>query len=540
MQKRAPTLANILIIVLFALSCFGLLLFLWESFGGSVPLKPKGYRFTAVFPRTLALAEQSDVRISGVNVGHVITLEHDKDGFTHASIEIAGKYAPIPSNMHAILRQKTLLGETYVQLDPQAHPVRPLPDGGQLSEAQIEPSVTLDDILATLDSKTRASFRIWMQSLAEGLGGRGEQVNSGFAVIQPFVEDANKLTALAASQEGALRATIHNTGVVFDALTAREGQFRGFIENGERTLHAAAEASLQFAQAWRELPAFERNSQTALRSVDSLATDAVPFLDQFRPAEEQLTPLLQAVKPFTPPFDAFLTALGPFTKAAKSGLPTVKQQTQLTVPLLAAITPVLHNFNPFLEYLSEYVPELQALFANGTASTLTHERNKDVNGPQQHLIKVMNTLTPEGLSVYSKRIGTNRGNAYPQPGAFRALATGLSVFSSANCADSAPSLSGPSLGRIKQYIIDQLIGRVPILPTKTPNPTPQQREQEEEEELHSKPGEPESQTEDHVRFPPIANDPKNAANSVAAPACKQQGPFTFNGQTSQFPHVTPF
>ena len=84
MQKRAPTLANILVIVLFALSCFGLLLFLWESFGGPVPLKPKGYRFTIAFPRTLALAEQSDVRISGVNVGHVISLTYDKDGWrTH-------------------------------------------------------------------------------------------------------------------------------------------------------------------------------------------------------------------------------------------------------------------------------------------------------------------------------------------------------------------------------------------------------------------------------------------------------------------------
>jgi phospholipid/cholesterol/gamma-HCH transport system substrate-binding protein len=59
MQKRAPTLANILVIALFALSCFGLLLFLWQSFGGPVPLKPKGYRFTADFPRTLALAERS-------------------------------------------------------------------------------------------------------------------------------------------------------------------------------------------------------------------------------------------------------------------------------------------------------------------------------------------------------------------------------------------------------------------------------------------------------------------------------------------------
>src|SRR6478609_4127684 len=209
MQKRAPTLANILVIVLFALSCFGLLLFLWESFGGPVPLKPKGYRFTIAFPRTLALAEQSDVRISGVNVGHVISIKYDKDGFAHASIEIAGKYAPIPSNMHAILRQKTLLGETYVQLKPEASGSPSLPDGGTLSEAQVEPSVTLDDILATLDKKTRASFQAWMQSLAEGLGGRGEEINSGFAVIQPLVEDANKLVAIADSQEGALRASIH-------------------------------------------------------------------------------------------------------------------------------------------------------------------------------------------------------------------------------------------------------------------------------------------------------------------------------------------
>lgn len=518
MQKRAPTLANILVIVLFALSCFGLLLFLWESFGGPVPLKPKGYRFTAIFPRTLALAEQSDVRISGVNVGHVITIKYDKDGFAHAQIEIAGKYAPIPANMRAILRQKTLLGETYVQLKPEASGSPSLPDGGTLSAARVEPSVTLDDILATLDTKTRASFQAWMQSLAEGLGGRGEQINSGFAEIQPFIEDANKLTAIAASQEGALRASIHNTGVVFDALAAREGQFRGLITNGDRTFRAAAEASQEFAQAWRELPAFQRNSQTALRSIDSLATDAVPFLDQFRPAEEKLTPLLQAVKPFTPPFNSFLTSLGPLTKASKKGLPAVKQETELTVPLLAATSPLLHNFNPFFQYLSEYEPELQALFANGTASTQTHEKNANIRGegvPQQHFLKTLQELTPEGLSVYQQRIGTNRGNAYPQPGAFALLASGLSVFSSASCADSAPSLSGPELGTINEEIIEQLIGLEPG---------------------SRKKGAP---VENHAAFPPVANNPEKPGNAVPAPACKQQGPFTFNGETSQFPHATP-
>ena len=120
MQKRAPTLGNIFVIILFALSCFGLLLFLWESFGGPLPLKPKGYRFTVSFPNTLVLSEQSDVRISGVDVGHVVSLKLNNHGSTDAVIEINHQYAPIRANTHAILRVKTLLGETYVQLNPQS------------------------------------------------------------------------------------------------------------------------------------------------------------------------------------------------------------------------------------------------------------------------------------------------------------------------------------------------------------------------------------------------------------------------------------
>src|ERR1700736_2169430 len=278
MQKRAPTLGNILVIILFVLSCFGLLMFLWESFGGPLPLKPKGYRFTASFPRTLLLAEQSDVRISGVGVGHVISLKLGKDGRTHATIQIAGQYAPIRSDMHAILRQKTLLGETYVQLIPQSRTAPLLPDGAQLPNSQVEPSVTLDGILAAFDPKTREAWKVWQQALAEGINGRGEQINASLADLQPLAEHGNTLLAILASQEGALRAVIHNTGVVFDALAGRDHQLEGLIVNGEHTFHAAAEGSQAFAEAFHALPTFEHNSTVALKELDSFAADASPFL----------------------------------------------------------------------------------------------------------------------------------------------------------------------------------------------------------------------------------------------------------------------
>src|SRR5271167_479224 len=137
MQKRAPTLGNILVIIMFVLSCVTLLLFLWESFGGALPLKPKGYRFTVAFPRVLALTEQSEVRISGVDIGHVVSLKVGNDGRSHATLEIDSQDAPIRSDIHAILRQKTLLGETYVQLIPQSTTAAFLPDGAQLSDSQV-------------------------------------------------------------------------------------------------------------------------------------------------------------------------------------------------------------------------------------------------------------------------------------------------------------------------------------------------------------------------------------------------------------------
>src|SRR5271157_5026173 len=350
MQKRAPTLGNMFVIVLFVLSCFGLLLFLWESFGGPLPLKPKGYQITASFPRTLALSEQSDVRISGVNVGHVVSLKVGSNGQTDATLEINSQYAPLRSDMQAILRQKTLLGETYVQLIPRSRTAPYLPDEGRLPAAQVEPSVTLDAILSTFDPRTRRAFQIWMQSLAVGITGRGEQINSGFASVEPFVEHANQLVGILASQEGAVRALIHNTGVVFDALAGRDHQLEGLITNGERTFHAAAEGSQAFAEAFQVLPAFEHNSTVALQEIDSFANLASPYLEEFRPTERQLSALVQATKPFAPELNKFLTELGPLTKAAKTGLPDVKTTLDLSVPVLENLRPVLHNLAPFLQF----------------------------------------------------------------------------------------------------------------------------------------------------------------------------------------------
>ena len=180
------------------------------------------------------------------------------------------------------------------------------------------------------------------------------------------------------------------------------------------------------------------------------------------------------------------------------GLPKVKTSLDLTTPVLENLRPVLHNLDPFLQYVGEYTPEVQAFFANLAAASQFSEKNSNMpngKGPKLHGLTTMSVLSPESLAIYPSRVGTDRSNAYPQPGAYKALASGLSVFSSANCANSAPSVSGRATETIPQSLIEQL-----------------------------------------VQFK-VANAPETA-NNVPAPGCNQQGPFIFNGQSSQFPHVT--
>src|SRR5438309_5545042 len=119
MQTGSPKVARIVTMVLFALSCVGLLLFLWLSFGGTIPFNPQGYRIEATFPNGFDLADQADVRIAGVTVGKVVSKQiSPKSHGTLVTMQLDNQYAPIHRNAQAILRTKTLLGETYIQLTP--------------------------------------------------------------------------------------------------------------------------------------------------------------------------------------------------------------------------------------------------------------------------------------------------------------------------------------------------------------------------------------------------------------------------------------
>ena len=208
MATRAPTIGQVAVAVAFAFSCFALLLFLWSTFGGPVPLKPEGYRVKVPVEESAQLAVESDVRIANVSVGKVKSIELADEGPNRdravAEIEIDSAYAPIPANTRATLREKTLLGETYVELTPGDSDGPKVPEDGSLPAAQVAPSVQLDEIFRTFDERTRLAFQTWMQQAAIATAGRGADLSAAIANLEPFAADATRVLRVLDSQENAV------------------------------------------------------------------------------------------------------------------------------------------------------------------------------------------------------------------------------------------------------------------------------------------------------------------------------------------------
>src|SRR5688500_3829310 len=195
--------------VLFALSCFGLLLFLWLAFGGPVPLKPKGYRYTVAVPEANQLAIEADVRSSGVPIGKIKALEQaPKGNKTLVTVELERKYAPLDADARVIQRQKTILGEKYLEIT-RGTPGGPLvKEGGRLPDAAVENTVELDEVLGILDEPTRNYFRRWQQDTGAAVEERGPDLNDSFGNLPRFVASGADVLEVLDDHDSAIRGLV--------------------------------------------------------------------------------------------------------------------------------------------------------------------------------------------------------------------------------------------------------------------------------------------------------------------------------------------
>ena len=273
MNKNPPSHGRIAAMVAFTLSVAGLLMFLWMAFGGTLPLRPEGYRFKADFPEAAGLVKEADVRMAGVNIGKVKDKELGPGGrSTRVTIELDHRFAPIGRDARAVLRQKSLLGETYVEITPGDPGDKKLADGGTLPDTSVDQTVELDEVFRVFDPPTRRAFQEWLHEAGIATSGTfARDFNDSLGNAAPFFTGGADLLRPLAEQEVALRRVFRDTGRVFTAVSREDHNLRGLITGGEATFGALASRDDALAETFQIFPTFLRETRATVRRLEGFA-----------------------------------------------------------------------------------------------------------------------------------------------------------------------------------------------------------------------------------------------------------------------------
>jgi len=511
MNKQAPSVGQLIAIAGFALSCFGLLLFVWVAFGGPTPLAARGYEVKVPLTQIGQLAEQSEVDISGVEVGRVKSIdlgEGDEAGSAIVTLNLDPEYAPIPKDTRAILRAKSLLGEAYIELTPGDKRDGMLEDGDQLPPAQVAKSVQLDEIFRTFDAKTRQAFMQGAIDNSIAVDGRGATINQTLGVLPGTLTSLTDVLEVLNNEEPQLSKLVKNTGVVFDAISKRQGELSGMIKNTDTVFTTLADRDEQLKDFFRVFPTFLRESRATQDRLGDFSEFATPIVRKLVPVAKQLSPTFKASARLAPSSKRLYTNLKPVIRKAPKAFPSLRAFLDDDAPtLLARIPDYFAEFNPFLETASLYRNDLTAFLGN--AASATNASSLYGTSGLKHYIRAGIRLAPDSLAASSSGFDSGRVNPYTAPNEADDFANGgMKVFSSANCAAGINATIAPwsALTPVQQAQFGTNL-RYGFGPAQ--------------------------QEQYYNWFIEYLMKNQNQTSTVPAPACNQQAPFSPLGDTSQ-------
>jgi len=527
MSKRAPSTTQLLVIVGFALSCFGILLFLWVTFGGPTPFKARPYQLKVPFNEATQLAEQSDVRISGVNVGKVQSIALAPNGRQAlATVDIEDKFAPLPESTRAILRTKTLLGETYIELTPGESQGPEIDDGGTLPEANVAESVQLDEIFRTFNPETRAAFQRWMQEAAVAINGQGQSLSYALGQFEPAFTELDKLFRVLDTQRLAVGQLFSNGAKTFTALRGRNGEVADLIRSSNAVFSTTARRDQDIEALFKAFPTFLDESKLTVSRLRTFAENTDPLMRQLVPAAEELSPTLVAFSRLAPEAKGFFEGLEPVINRAPTGFAATRKLFRDEFPpLLRASDPFLRNFNPIFTGLNLYRNEVTSFFANIAASTNGFLTEETASGSHPHFLRVMGPLNPESYASYPNRLAINRPSAYSPPRWAETLVSGLPSFDIRQCSSGLVATLDPETAKDPAFM--ERSNREEL-------PTSAAEKGETLETYNQK------RAEDFfLRLKQYAFAGQESTGSVPAPACAQQNPLNsiYGNESTLYQHT---
>jgi phospholipid/cholesterol/gamma-HCH transport system substrate-binding protein len=320
-----------------------------------LPFTGPGYEIHAVFENAATLRSDSPVRIAGVNVGKVTSIErHGNDVEATFFVDDAGQ--PIHTDAQVDIRPRLFLeGNFFLDVDPGSPSAPELPNGGTIPVTQTGVAVQLDEILTSLQSNDRQNLKDLLEGFGTALNhqptaaedqGQDSDVqgeSAATAIQQSFQyggaagkNSAIVNQALLGQQPHDLSKLIAAQRRVFGKLLSRETQLQDLITNFNTFTGALASESGNLSETVRLLAPTLEEARPALLHLNQSFPQLRAFARDLRPGIAELPGTINAAEPWLRQANPLLgkSELGGIAAKLEQSTPKLAQTTHASKKLL--------------------------------------------------------------------------------------------------------------------------------------------------------------------------------------------------------------
>lgn len=354
-----------------------------------------GSKLRAVFGTAQGVQTRSPVRIAGVDVGKVTSVEAGAGESAVVEMELDDVALPIHADATVKIRPRIFLeGNVFLDLSPGTPQAPLLGEGDTIPISQTATPVQLDQILSGLQSDTRSNLKSLVRAYRTALEDGGAEAIAGSAVPagEAFSGGAQVAEAARGGRDGELAAVVADGGRTAAAIARNQLALAELVTGFNRTARGLSAERGALARSVRELDGVLIEAGPALAALNGFFPEARAFAADIRPGLRAAPRTLELANPLLAQVQGLLAE--PELPALRAGLrpalDTLGRLEPRLVDLLELVTPVTEcirrNALPTLRTpvadppLTSAEPVYRSLFY-GLVGLSSASQNFDGNGP---------------------------------------------------------------------------------------------------------------------------------------------------------------
>jgi len=268
------------------------------------------YRVRAIFDTASFLVPGEDVKVAGVKVGTIESLDVTPENKAAIVLRIDDPaFKDFKQDASCTIRLQSLIGEKFVACQPtQPHDanappapslrkIRSGPGKGQylLPVTNTSSPVDIDLLNNIMRLPERQRFALIINELGTGLAGNGQELRTVIRRADPALQQFDRVLAILASQNHVLANLARDSDAALAPVAAQSQSISDFIDKAGQTAAATAERGDALEANFQRFPEFLRQLTPTAQRLGEFAAAGTPVMTNLRIAAPSVNRLFETI-----------------------------------------------------------------------------------------------------------------------------------------------------------------------------------------------------------------------------------------------------